>query len=153
MISLDARDLAVEIGGTPLLEGLTLTVAAGEKIGVVGRNGAGKTTLLQVLAGDAPPLAGSVTRRGAVGYLRQDPRQLRGDDDRTGLAHILGGRGLDELAHRLEAARLELEEHPSARNVGRFSRLEERYRDEGGYSAEAEVKRIAAGLGLAVDRL
>jgi ATPase subunit of ABC transporter with duplicated ATPase domains len=153
VISLDARDVAVEIGGTPLLEGLTLTVAAGEKIGVVGRNGAGKTTLLQVLAGEASPLAGTVTRRGAVGYLRQDPRQLRGDDDRTGLAHILGGRGLDELAQRLEAARLELERHPSAQNVARFSRLEERYRDEGGYSAEAEVKRITAGLGLAVDRL
>ena len=153
MIALEARDVAVEVGGAPLLEGLTLTAAAGEKIGVVGRNGAGKTSLLQVLAGEAPPLAGRVTRRGRIGYLRQDPRRLRDEEASAGLAHILGARGLHELGERLEIARLELENHPSARNVDRFSRLEERYRDEGGYSAEADAKRIAAGLGLAVDRL
>jgi ATPase subunit of ABC transporter with duplicated ATPase domains len=64
--ALEARGLAVEAGGRPVLEGLTLTVRAGEKIGVVGRTGAGKTSLLRVLAGEAPSLAGAVTRRGAL---------------------------------------------------------------------------------------
>jgi ATPase subunit of ABC transporter with duplicated ATPase domains len=151
--ALDVRELAVEVGGVPVLESLTLTVDAGEKVGVVGRNGAGKTSLLRVLAGEAPAMSGSVTRRGAVGYLRQDPRQHRADDEATALAHITAARGLEEMSARLEKLRLELEEEPSQRNVERFARLEERFRAEGGYSAEAEARRISAGLGLGDDRL
>jgi ATPase subunit of ABC transporter with duplicated ATPase domains len=69
------------------------------------------------------------------------------------LAHVLAARGLQEMSERLEKVRTQLEEQPSDRNVERFSRLEERYRAAGGYSGEAEAKRITAGLGLAEDRL
>lgn len=47
---LQARDLTVETGGRLLLTEASLTVRAGEKVGLVGRNGAGKTSLLRVLA-------------------------------------------------------------------------------------------------------
>jgi ATPase subunit of ABC transporter with duplicated ATPase domains len=151
--TLEVRDLAVEAGGSPVLDGLTVTVGAGEVVGVVGRNGAGKTSLLRVLAGEAPATSGSVTRRGAVGYLRQDPRQHRAVEDGAALAHITSARGLNEISGRLEKLRLELEERPSQRNVERYARLEERFRAEGGYSAEAEATRISAGLGLGEDRL
>ncbi|HCO02874.1 MAG TPA: ABC transporter, partial [Actinobacteria bacterium] len=49
--------------------------------------------------------------------------------------------------------RIGLEEDSSTRNVARFSRAEEAYRDAGGYSSEGEVRRIAAGLGLTEGRL
>jgi ATPase subunit of ABC transporter with duplicated ATPase domains len=42
-----------------------------ERTGLVGRNGAGKTTLARILAGEIEPMAGSVARQGAVGYLPQ----------------------------------------------------------------------------------
>ena len=45
-----------------------------------------------------------------------------------------------------------MEEDPSERAVGRFTRAEERFRLDGGYSAESEARRIAAGLGLEADR-
>jgi ATPase subunit of ABC transporter with duplicated ATPase domains len=150
---LNVRALAVEVAGRPILEGLTLTVRAGDKVGVVGRNGAGKTSLLGVLAGEAQPLAGSVVRRGAVGYLRQDPRQHRAADDHDGLVHVLQARGLADMGERLEKLRLSLEERHTERDVARFARLEERYRAAGGYSGEAEARRMAAGLGLPQDRL
>lgn len=150
---LQVRGLAVEVAGRPILEGLTLTVRAGDKIGVVGRNGAGKTSLLGVLAGETAPLAGTVVRGGAVGYLRQDPRQHRAADDHTGLVHVLQSLGLADMGERLEKLRLSLEERHSDRDVARFARLEERYRVAGGYSAEAQARRIAAGLGLPQDRL
>jgi ATPase subunit of ABC transporter with duplicated ATPase domains len=150
---LQVRGLAVEAAGRPLLEGVTLTVRTGDKVGVVGRNGAGKTSLLGVLAGESAPLAGTVVRRGAVGYLRQDPRQHRSADEHTGLVHILQARGLADMGERLEKLRLSLEEHHSERDVARFTRLEERYRAAGGYSGEAEARRIGAGLGLPQDRL
>jgi len=150
---LEIRDLAVEVAGRPLLADLTLSLRAGDKVGVVGRNGAGKTSLLQVLAGEALPAAGRAVVRGRVGYLRQDPRQHGAEEEHTGLAHVLQARGLREMAERLEKYRLAMEERPSEPNVRRFSRLEERYRGAGGYSGEAEAGRIAAGLGLPQDRL
>src|SRR4051812_46851772 len=57
----------------PLLTEVSLGVAAGERIGIVGRNGDGKTTLLQVMTGQEPPDAGrvSTTRGIAIGYLHQ----------------------------------------------------------------------------------
>ena len=153
MSALEIRDLAVEVAGRPLLEGLTLSLRAGDKVGVVGRNGAGKTSLLKVLAGEHEPVGGRVLLRGRLGYLRQDPRQHRAEDEHTGLVHVLQTRGLLELADGMEKARLAVEERPTDANVRRFTRLEERYRAAGGYSGEAEVRRIAAGLGLSPDRL
>src|SRR5204863_6145146 len=60
---------------------------------------------------------------------------------------------LDDAADRLEKLRIAVEEDHSMRNVSRYSRAEEAFRMAGGYSAEAEARRIAAGLGLAPDRL
>jgi ABC transport system ATP-binding/permease protein len=53
-------------GSRPVLHDVTLGVAAGDRIGVVGRNGDGKTTLLRMIAGREPPDAGAVTRTGGV---------------------------------------------------------------------------------------
>ncbi|MER6993002.1 ABC-F family ATP-binding cassette domain-containing protein [Saccharopolyspora hirsuta] len=49
-------------GVRPLLDGVSLGVSAGERIGVVGLNGGGKTTLLEVLAGLAEPDDGRVSQ-------------------------------------------------------------------------------------------
>ena len=153
MSTLEVRDLSVEAGGATVVHDLSFTLLAGDKVGVVGRNGAGKTSTLKVLAGEAPAAAGSIQRRGALGYLRQDPRQHREDDATSGLAYVLSARELVDLSRRLEKVRIQLEEDPSDRNVQRFSRLEDEYRNLGGYRAESEVRTIAAGLGLAQDRL
>jgi ATP-binding cassette subfamily F protein uup len=60
-------------GTTVLLDDVSLGVASGERIGVVGRNGSGKSTLLGVLTGREDPDSGRVTQRGdlAVGVLDQ----------------------------------------------------------------------------------
>jgi ABC transport system ATP-binding/permease protein len=60
-------------GTTVILDDVSLGVAAGERIGVVGRNGGGKSTLLSLLTGTDDPDSGRVTRRGdlAMGVLDQ----------------------------------------------------------------------------------
>jgi ATPase subunit of ABC transporter with duplicated ATPase domains len=153
MSTLEVHDLSVEVAGRPVVEGLELTLRPGDKVGVVGRNGAGKTSTLKVLAGEEEPATGSIVHRGAVGYLRQDPRQHRAEDEHTGLEHVLSARGVVDLARRLEKSRIALEESHSERNVARFARLEDEYNRLGGYQAEAEARAIAAGLGLPQDRL
>ena len=119
----------------------------------MGRNGAGKTSLLKVLGGAADPAAGLVDRSGGLGYLPQDPKLDGVDESTTGLRHVLSGRGFDETLTRIEKLRIQMEEDPSERAVSRFSRAEEQFRLDGGYSAESEALRIAAGLGLDAERL
>lgn len=51
--------VSVSVERTPVLRGLSLSVAAGEVVGVMGANGSGKSTLLRVLATLLPPAAGS----------------------------------------------------------------------------------------------
>ncbi len=75
MILVDLADVGARRPDRPLFEGLSLTVASGDRIGVVGRNGGGKSTLLRVLAGEAEPDDGTVRRGKGVrtGFLSQRP--------------------------------------------------------------------------------
>jgi ATPase subunit of ABC transporter with duplicated ATPase domains len=147
------RDLSVEVGGRLTTVGATFTLRAGDKVGLVGRNGAGKTSLLKVLAGDNLPAGGTIVRPKAFGYLTQDPRKRGSGVDATGLSHVLSGRGLDELAQRIEKLTLDVELDPSDRNITRLSRAQDDYDRLDGYAAESEVRTLAAGLGLKADRL
>src|SRR5215207_8512505 len=107
---LTVRGLVVEVGGKRIVDGASLQVHSGEKVGLVGRNGAGKTTLLRVLGGADRPRSGLVERPALTGYLSQDPRSDAVPDDTTVLAHVLSGRGLDDLLARTEKLRIALEE-------------------------------------------
>jgi ATP-binding cassette subfamily F protein uup len=74
-ILIDLQDVSLEGAERDLLEGLSLTVSSGDRIGVVGINGAGKSSLLRILAGTLAPSSGAI-RRGQsarIGYLEQIP--------------------------------------------------------------------------------
>jgi ATP-binding cassette subfamily F protein uup len=70
---INVEDLGKAYGPVPLLDGVSLGVAAGDRVGVVGRNGDGKSTLVSLLAGRIEPDSGRVTQtRGTrVGFLTQ----------------------------------------------------------------------------------
>ena len=147
-----ATDLEVRAGARTLLlaEGPALRVQPGDRIGLVGRNGAGKTTTLRILAGEADPYAGTVTRSGEVGYLPQDPRE--GDLEVLARDRVLSARGLDTLLADLEKQQVLMAEvvDDDARDkaIRRYGQLEERFSALGGYAAESEAGRICASLGL-----
>jgi len=143
----------VEVAGTVLIDDVSFTVRARDKVGLVGRNGAGKTSMLKVLGGGEAPKAGVVHVSGQLGYLPQDPR-LEGVDPTTpAVAHILSGRGLDDTMARLEKLRLRIEEDASDANVRRYSTAHDEFEQAGGYAADSEARALAAGLGLGDDRL
>ncbi|GBE66101.1 ABC transporter ATP-binding protein [Mycobacterium sp. MFM001] len=147
-----ATDLEVRAGARTLLstDGAALRIQPGDRIGLVGRNGAGKTTTLRILAGEAEPYAGSVTRTGEIGYLPQDPKE--GDLDVLARDRVLSARGLDTLLTDLEKQQALMAEvaddDARDRAVRRYGQLEERFAALGGYGAESEAGRICASLGL-----
>ncbi|MDT5095895.1 MAG: hypothetical protein QOH60_5258 [Mycobacterium sp.] len=147
-----ATDLEVRAGARILLssDGAALRVQPGDRIGLVGRNGAGKTTTMRILAGEADPYAGSIARKGEIGYLPQDPRE--GNLDVVARDRVLSARGLDTLMAELEKQQAVMaevvDETERDRAVRRYGQLEERFAALGGYLAESEASRICSSLGL-----
>ena len=80
---IELRDAAVEIAGQTLFEGLSLNLAAGERLGIVGRNGLGKSSLLRLMLGQIPPSHGEVElgTRTEINYVDQNRMLL--DDEKT----------------------------------------------------------------------
>lgn len=87
---LSAQEIKLSYGTQLLLNGVTLTVSPGEKVGLVGRNGCGKTSLLKILAGDNAPDSGEISRRRGLraGYL---PQEFELDGTLTVLENIQAG--------------------------------------------------------------
>ena len=144
-----AQGVELRIGARVLLEPTSFRVAAGDRIGLVGRNGAGKTTLTRVLAGQSQPTGGQVQRGGEIGYLPQDPST--GDDDQLAMHRVLSARGLDEVVRAMretEGAMASADEATRETAMDRYSRLEARFTAAGGYAAESEAHRITSNLGL-----
>ncbi|MBP2332516.1 MULTISPECIES: ABC-F family ATP-binding cassette domain-containing protein [Corynebacterium] len=146
------HDLEVRVGARTLLDapGEMLRVQPGDRIGLVGRNGAGKTTTMRILAGEGEPYGGKVTRTGDIGYLPQDSRE--GNIEQTARDRVLSARGLDSIRRNMERQQeiMETTDNDGKRDaaIRKYSRLEERYHDLGGYEADAEAARICDALGL-----
>lgn len=70
---IEAKGLSVRLGGRDVLEGVDLSIRAGEIVTIVGPNGSGKSTLLRALVGVVPPSAGETRRKPGlrIGYAPQ----------------------------------------------------------------------------------
>lgn len=87
---LTAEKIFKSHGGRPILNGISLYLNEGDKIGVIGVNGIGKSTFLNILARQEEPDEGTVTQSAAVRieYLRQNPEW---DENLTLLEHVFKG--------------------------------------------------------------
>lgn len=100
---LSVNEVRLVFGLQPLLDGVTLSVLPGEKVGLVGRNGCGKTSLFRILAGETQADSGEISRRRGlrVGYL---PQEFELQGDRTVRQNIeAGASDLLEWIRRYEA--------------------------------------------------
>ena len=118
-------DITLTFGGTPLLEGVELSVAPGERVCLVGRNGSGKSTLLKIAAGLVEPDHGTrfVQPGAVVRYLPQEP-DLSGHA--TTLSYVLSGLAPQDDPYRarylLEQLGLTGEEKPAHLSGGEVRR-------------------------------
>ena len=87
MPMLEANGLCAGYGAIPVLRDITLSIAQGESVGILGHNGMGKTTLLRTLIGALKATAGTVTLNGSD-ITRAAPHQRA----RLGMAYVPQGR-------------------------------------------------------------
>ena len=95
MILLNAEKISKGYSDRQLLDGCSLAVGQGDKIGLIGVNGTGKSTLLKVMAGVDFPDSGTVTRSGGVrvAYLPQNPEFA---PETTVLQQVMTGVAIDK---------------------------------------------------------
>jgi ABC-2 type transport system ATP-binding protein len=133
---IEARDLTRKFGDLTAVDGLTLSVAAGEIFGLVGPDGAGKTTTLRMLCGLLDPTEGSATVAGhdtvregqavkdQIGYMAQRfglYQDLSVDENMTFYADLFGIVGEQRKALTAELLRMTRMEEFRGRQAGRLS--------------------------------
>jgi ATPase subunit of ABC transporter with duplicated ATPase domains len=147
--TLVAKDLSGGHGHRILFEGLDLTVAPGDVIGVVGANGAGKSTLLSLLGGAAPPMAGSVScapRDAFVGLLPQEHERVAGE---TVAQYVARRTGATEATAAMEAAAAALgSDVPGADDT--YAVAFDRWMASGAPDLDDRITPVLADLGLDV---
>lgn len=145
--TLIAKDVSGGHGHRVLFSALSLTVAPGDVVGVVGANGAGKSTLLRLLAGVDQPQEGTVSLAPAdafVGWLPQEHDRIPGE---TVAGYIARRTGCTEATAEMEATAEALGEGaPGADDA--YSRAFDRWMASGAADLEDRMPAVLADLGL-----
>lgn len=114
---INLEQVSKSFGITPLLDGVSLGVHAGERIGVVGLNGGGKTTLLEVLTGLEEPDSGRVSRLGGLRMAVVTQRGVLPAGATVGEVVLAGLADEAGAAHTGELAEHEWAANPRVRGV------------------------------------
>ena len=145
-------DISKSYSDRTLFSGLTLNLAAGDRIALIGPNGSGKTTLMDILAGDIPPDTGSVSRQRNVtlGYLKQEPDVFAG---KPLLEEVLDAGSevnslVDEIAAVQEVLSSEADPVQQGYLLERLGKLDMELEAAGGNDREHEAKAVLSGLGF-----
>lgn len=152
---LSATNLHHAYGTDVILDGVSLSVEAGDRIGIVGRNGTGKTTLLRAMGGLLTPDSGTIAlaKGRRAGYLAQDP-DLNPEETLRGAAEAAFGelhalhQQLDHLFEEMASAEGEALE----KLMRRQTELEKRMEAAGGYAIDHKIDQVLHGLGFTVDQ-
>jgi len=78
-------------GAGPVVQGLDVVIARGDKIGIIGPNGAGKTTLIKLLLGQIKPTEGSISHGTNLEVIYLDQLRAQIDDSKTVAENINDG--------------------------------------------------------------
>ncbi|NPC91674.1 ABC-F family ATP-binding cassette domain-containing protein [Bacillus sp. WMMC1349] len=152
MMILQVNQLSKSFGADKILTNIKLEVRSRDRIAIVGRNGAGKSTLLKMIAGQMSYDEGDMVKPKdlTIGYLDQHS----GLDSKLTLKEEL--LTVFEFLKAIEKEMRSIEEQMAAVDSQKleslmktYDRLQQEFKDKGGYQYEAEVRSIIHGLGFA----
>ena len=134
--------------GRNVLDGLSFTVTAGERVGILGHNGCGKTTLFRILTGELRPDEGEIAIAPGkrLGLISQIPVYPEGWTTEMVLrdAH----RRLYNISERMDELTERMEQDQSPALLREYDRLQEDFRRLGGYEMDVDRSRVANGLDI-----
>src|SRR5262249_41975600 len=136
MTLLSLSSITIQYGATPILSDVTLTIARGERWGMIGRNGSGKTSIFRVITGEQEPFTGVVSRMPGIKLAVLDQhRDFAGattvwEAACGGFAELLQlERSLQEQGEMIAS----MGDRLTQEHLNRYDRDLERFRREGGY--------------------
>ena len=140
------QNVTLSRGTKPLLEGASLTVHAGHKVGLVGANGCGKSSLFAALRRELLPDTGSIDLppTWTIAHVTQETPPV----ETSALDYVLDG---DRELREIEAALAKAEADP-AHDGELIADLHHRFEAISGYSARSRAATLLAGLGFAEAR-
>lgn len=144
--TLVAKNVAGGFAHRTLFEGVDLTVAPGDVVGVVGVNGAGKSTLLRILAGALEPLDGTVSLAppdAFVGWLPQEHERVDGETLAGYIARRTGCAAATEAMESAAALLSESDAHADAYSVAL-----EHWLAKGAADLDLRMPAVLADLGV-----
>jgi branched-chain amino acid transport system ATP-binding protein len=149
---LEIEALGAGYGAVPVLNGVTISVGAGEFVAIVGPNGAGKTTLFKSISGIVPPMSGAIRFEGRD-LLAIAPSAR----PHLGIAHVPEGRqvfpSLTVLENLQMGAATEAGRRDWAENLEKvytwFPVLAERAKTQAGALSGGQQQMLAIARGLA----
>ncbi|MDB4907019.1 MAG: transporter related protein [Gemmatimonadetes bacterium] len=148
MTQLSISNVAVEFGATTVVKDITITIAAGERWGIIGRNGTGKTSLFRLLTGEMKPSKGIVVIQPGVKVTLLEQHRDFGDAETVWEAAAGELHDLFTLERSLHDQADALAHDHSEEAMARYGHDLERFEREGGYTATARVDAVLHGLGF-----
>ena len=152
MIDIQLTGLVKEFEvGRRILDGFSLQVDEGERVGLLGKNGAGKTTIFRILTGQVDPDEGTVAiapgkRLGLISQIPVYPLEYTVEDvlDRA-------FDPLHEMEREMEALAARMGESPSPEVLARYDKLSSAFEAGGGYDTQTRLNKVCNGLSIDAD--